>query len=79
MGLVSLEPEYGILAGQDSEAQIGAAVAMHVVAAKPLFLSRELVPKAILHRETDAFRTKVSLFLSVEIHGSFGVNNFCEF
>ncbi|KAG0570078.1 hypothetical protein KC19_6G137000 [Ceratodon purpureus] len=58
VGLVSLEPEYGILAGQDSEAQIGAAVAMHVVAAKPLFLSRELVPKAILHRETDAFRTK---------------------
>lgn len=58
VGLVTLEPEYGILVDQKAEAQIGAALAMHVVAAKPLFLSRELVPQVFLHRETDVFRTR---------------------
>lgn len=58
VGLVTLEPEHGTLEGQDAEAQIGSALAMHVVAAKPLFLSRELVPETYLHRETDVFRSQ---------------------
>lgn len=67
VGLVTLEPEYGILVDQKAEAQIGAALAMHVVAAKPLFLSRELVPQVFLHRETDVFRTRVTRFPSLRI------------
>ncbi|XP_073391078.1 elongation factor Ts, mitochondrial isoform X2 [Physcomitrium patens] len=54
----SAHPDHGILQGQEPEAQIGTALAMHVVAAKPLFLSRELVPQTVIRRETIAFRSQ---------------------
>lgn len=60
VGLLTLEPENGTLEGQVAEAELGSALAMHVVAAKPLFLSKELVPESYLNRETDIFRSQVS-------------------
>lgn len=61
MGLVTLEPEDGEVDGQEAEAEVGAALAMHVVAAKPLFLSKELVPESFLQHESDIFRSQVLL------------------
>lgn len=61
MGLVTLEPKDGKVDGQEAEAEVGAALAMHVVAAKPLFLSKELVPESILQHESDIFRSQVLL------------------
>lgn len=61
VGLVTLESEHGSLKDEEAEAQLGSALAMHVVAAKPLFLSKELVPDTFLHRETDIFRSQVSV------------------
>lgn len=58
VGLVALESEDGGSKDQEAEAQLGSALAMHVVAAKPLFLSKELVPDTFLHRETDVFRSQ---------------------
>lgn len=58
VGLLTLEPENGTLEGQVAEAELGSALAMHVVAAKPLFLSKELVPESYLNRETDIFRSQ---------------------
>lgn len=62
VGLVTLEPEDGVLKDQEAEAQLGSALAMHVVAAKPLFLSKELVPETFIHSEADIFRSQVSVF-----------------
>jgi translation elongation factor EF-Ts len=62
IGLVTLEAEDGVLKGQEAEAQLGSALAMHVVAAKPLFLSKETVPETFIHRETDIFRSQVFVF-----------------
>ena len=61
MGLVTLEPEDGKVDGQEAEAEVGAALAMHVVAAKPLFSSKELVPESSLQHESDIFRSQVLL------------------
>jgi translation elongation factor Ts len=56
VGLVTLESEQGSL--KNEEAELGTALAMHVVAAKPLFLSKDVVPETFLHRETDIFRSQ---------------------
>ncbi|KAG0587172.1 hypothetical protein KC19_2G145600 [Ceratodon purpureus] len=58
VGLVTLEPEDGTVKDEEAEAQLGSALAMHVVAAKPLFLSKELVPESFIHSETDIFRSQ---------------------
>lgn len=63
VGLVTLESEDGVLKDQEAETQLGSALAMHVVAAKPLFLSKDLVPETYIHSETDIFRSQVSVFL----------------
>lgn len=79
VGLIALEPDHGILQGQEPEAQIGTALAMHVVAAKPLFLSRELVPQTVIRRETIAFRSQVALvFLSQNRGSSLSIHDFME-
>jgi translation elongation factor EF-Ts len=61
VGLVTLEPEEGgqRLEGQELEVEVGASLAMHVVAAKPLFLSKELVAGTALQQELDIFRSQV--------------------
>jgi translation elongation factor EF-Ts len=61
VGLVTLEPEEGgqRLEGQELEVEVGASLAMHVVAAKPLFLSKELVAGSALQQELDIFRSQV--------------------
>ena len=76
--MVTLEPEYGILVYQKAKAQIGAALAMHVVVAKPLFLSRELVPQVLLHPQTDVFRSQV-LLIPLQVQGLFKVMVFVKF
>ncbi|KAH9539147.1 hypothetical protein CY35_15G043500 [Sphagnum magellanicum] len=60
VGLVTLEPEEGgqRLEGQELEVEVGASLAMHVVAAKPLFLSKELVAGSALQQELDIFRSQ---------------------
>lgn len=60
VGLVALEPEHGMLEMQEEkDAEVGAALAMHVVAAKPLFLSRQFVSESSLKYELDILRSQV--------------------
>lgn len=56
-GLVTLEVEDGN-ASLDALQQVGSSLAMHIVASKPLFLSKELVPSEALESERDILKTQ---------------------
>ncbi|GJN34759.1 hypothetical protein PR202_gb23454 [Eleusine coracana subsp. coracana] len=57
-GLVSLEAEDSS-ALLDAVKEVGSSIAMHIVAAKPLFLSKELVSAAAVENEREILRTQV--------------------
>ncbi|KAG6482681.1 hypothetical protein ZIOFF_059318 [Zingiber officinale] len=57
-GLVTLEVEDGN-ASLDALQRVGSSLAMHIVASKPLFLSKELVPSEALESERDILKTQV--------------------
>lgn len=59
-GLVTLETEDSI-ALLDAVKSVGSSIAMHVVAAKPLFLSRELVSASAIESEREILRTQVDI------------------
>jgi translation elongation factor EF-Ts len=75
-GLVTLEAEdsSSLL---DALKTVGSSIAMHIVAAKPLFLTKELVSAAALENERDILRTQVRYFdkyhssSSMLVHGNF--------
>ncbi|KAK3132565.1 hypothetical protein QOZ80_6AG0524550 [Eleusine coracana subsp. coracana] len=56
-GLVSLEAEDSS-ALLDAVKEVGSSIAMHIVAAKPLFLSKELVSAAAVENECEILRTQ---------------------
>ncbi|XP_042420652.1 elongation factor Ts, mitochondrial-like isoform X2 [Zingiber officinale] len=56
-GLVTLEVEDGN-ASLDALQRVGSSLAMHIVASKPLFLSKELVPSEALESERDILKTQ---------------------
>uniref|UniRef100_A0A453S661 Elongation factor Ts, mitochondrial n=1 Tax=Aegilops tauschii subsp. strangulata TaxID=200361 RepID=A0A453S661_AEGTS len=56
-GLITLEAEDSS-ASLDALKRVGSSIAMHIVAAKPLFLSKELVSAAALENERDVLRTQ---------------------
>ncbi|KAL6644243.1 hypothetical protein ACP70R_015851 [Stipagrostis hirtigluma subsp. patula] len=56
-GLVTLEAEDSS-ALLDSLKRVGSSIAMHIVAAKPLFLSKELVSAAAVENEREILRTQ---------------------
>ncbi|KAK3129343.1 hypothetical protein QOZ80_6BG0478070 [Eleusine coracana subsp. coracana] len=56
-GLVSLEAEDSS-ALLDAVKEVGSSIAMHIVAAKPLFLSKELVSAAAVENEREILRTQ---------------------
>ena len=56
--LVTLEAEDSS-APLDALKRVGSSIAMHIVASKPLFLSRELVSAAAVESERDVLRTQV--------------------
>ncbi|KAK9152283.1 hypothetical protein Syun_010592 [Stephania yunnanensis] len=56
-GIVTLEPEvHSVLV--DALQQVGSQLAMHVVASKPLFLSKDLVPSEALENERDILKSQ---------------------
>jgi translation elongation factor EF-Ts len=57
-GLVTLEAEDSS-APLDALKRVGSSIAMHIVAQKPLFLSKDLVSAAALENERDVLRTQV--------------------
>lgn len=57
-GIVSLEVDDKI-AQLDAIQRIGSELAMHVVAAKPLFLTKELVSADALEREHEILKSQV--------------------
>lgn len=59
-GLVSLETTDGN-SQLDALRRVGSELAMHVVAAKPLFLTKELVSSEALEIELEILRSQVSL------------------
>ncbi|GJM99656.1 hypothetical protein PR202_ga16777 [Eleusine coracana subsp. coracana] len=59
-GLVSLEAEDSS-ALLDAVKEVGSSIAMHIVAAKPLFLSKELVSAAAVENECEILRTQTVL------------------
>ncbi|KAM0887202.1 hypothetical protein ACQ4PT_029207 [Festuca glaucescens] len=56
-GLVTLEAEDSS-APLDALKRVGSSIAMHIVAQKPLFLSKDLVSAAALENERDVLRTQ---------------------
>ncbi|XP_048539834.1 uncharacterized protein LOC125518994 [Triticum urartu] len=56
-GLITLEAEDSS-ASLDALKRVGSSIAMHIVAAKPLFLSKDLVSAAALENERDVLRTQ---------------------
>ncbi|KAF3335504.1 elongation factor Ts [Carex littledalei] len=56
-GLVTLEVEDGS-ASLDPLKAVGSSLAMHIVASKPLFLSKELVPAQALQSEREILKTQ---------------------
>ncbi|VAI12194.1 unnamed protein product [Triticum turgidum subsp. durum] len=56
-GLVTLEAEDSS-APLDALKRVGSSIAMHIVAARPLFLSKELVSAAAVENERDVLRTQ---------------------
>ena len=57
-GLVTLEAEDSS-ALLDAVKEVGSSIAMHIVAAKPLFVSKELVSAAAVENEREILRTQV--------------------
>lgn len=57
-GLLTLEIEDGN-ASLDALRGVGSSLAMHIVASKPLFLSKELVPSEALESERDILKAQV--------------------
>lgn len=57
-GIVSLEIQDGN-ASLDALHRVGPELAMHVVAAKPLFLTRELVPSDAMESEREVLKSQV--------------------
>ena len=60
-GLVTLEAEDSS-ASLDALKTVGSSIAMHIVATKPLFLSKELVSPAAIENEREILRTQVLYF-----------------
>lgn len=60
-GLVTLEVEDGS-ASLDPLKAVGSSLAMHIVASKPLFLSKELVLPQALQSEREILKTQVHFF-----------------
>ncbi|KAL5223029.1 hypothetical protein ABZP36_027742 [Zizania latifolia] len=56
-GLITLEAEDSNVP-LDALKKVGSSIAMHIVAAKPLFLSKELVSAAAVENERDILRTQ---------------------
>ncbi|WOL18450.1 hypothetical protein Cni_G27245 [Canna indica] len=56
-GLLTLEVEDGN-ASHDALQRVGSSLAMHIVASKPLFLSKELVPSEALESERDVLKSQ---------------------
>ncbi|XP_037430754.1 elongation factor Ts, mitochondrial-like isoform X1 [Triticum dicoccoides] len=56
-GLITLEAEDSS-APLDALERVGSSIAMHIVAARPLFLSKELVSAAAVENERDVLRTQ---------------------
>lgn len=63
-GILSLEVEDGNFQ-LDSLQRVGSELAMHVVAAKPLFLTKELVSSDALESEREVLKSQVSCDISV--------------
>lgn len=57
-GILTLEVEDGNLQ-LDSLQRVGSELAMHVVAAKPLFLTKELVSSDALEAEREVLKSQV--------------------
>lgn len=83
-GLLSLEVEEknSIL---DPLQRVGSELAMHVVAAKPLFLTKELVSSAALENEREILKSQVfgnppAVLLIIVVLLSFGafINDICN-
>lgn len=60
-GILSLEVD-GDKAHVDALQRVGSELAMHVVAAKPLFLTKELVSLDALENEREILKSQVLLF-----------------
>lgn len=59
-GILSLEAQNDDVP-LDALHRVGSSLAMHIVAAKPLFLSKELVPSEALESERDILKSQVLL------------------
>lgn len=57
-GILSLEAENGI-SQLDALQKVGSEIAMHIVAAKPLFLTKEFVSSDALNNEREILRSQV--------------------
>lgn len=57
-GLLSLEAEDSN-ASLEALQRVGSSIAMHIVAAKPLFLSKEHVSSEAIESERDSLKTQV--------------------
>jgi translation elongation factor EF-Ts len=66
-GLVTLEAEDST-ALLDAVKEVGSSIAMHIVAAKPLFLSKELVSAAAIDNEREILRTQVFCLYLIFLH-----------
>ena len=60
-GILSLEVDGGKTEA-DALQRVGSELAMHVVAAKPLFLTKELVSLDALEYEREILKSQVSVF-----------------
>ncbi|MCH84186.1 elongation factor Ts mitochondrial-like [Trifolium medium] len=61
-GILSLEVDGGKTQAADALQRIGSELAMHVVAAKPLFLTKELVSLDALENEREILKSQVLVF-----------------
>ncbi|ONK68367.1 uncharacterized protein A4U43_C05F10690 [Asparagus officinalis] len=57
-GLVTLEADDSNVS-LDALQRVGSSIAMHMVAAKPLFLSKDLVPSEAIESEREILKTLV--------------------
>lgn len=63
-GILSLEVEGGNLQS-DALQRVGSELAMHVVAAKPLYLTKELVASDALENEREILKSQVCLICTI--------------